>query len=158
MVNKVNGKELQLQYLESGVLFSDLERHLRINGVDGLMDDFGIEINEHGLPFNTVSLLKNNIGWSAPKVTEMAIVDVQSGEITRTGIEDAPAFVNRIYPERIIKNHISWWGEYVHGWINLTDKDRKKQRRRILKWCTVMVTTITIRASNHGTPKVLLWE
>lgn len=126
LVNKVNGKELQLQYLESGVLFSDLERHLRINGVDGLMDDFGIEINEHGLPFNTVSLLKNNIGWSAPKVTGMAIVDVQSGEITQTGIEDAPAFVNRIYPERIIKNHISWWGEYVHGWINLTDKDRKK--------------------------------
>lgn len=126
IITKVNDDDIRIRYTQGelgttlGANFNyNLERHLRMNGyADVILDDFNFEIDENGRPFAPVTTMQNVVGMSTPDVTGVAVVDVQSGDINWYAPKDAPLFVNRIYPEWLIYERITNWGEYPNGYFH----------------------------------------
>ncbi|MBR6355909.1 MAG: hypothetical protein IKR92_03535 [Alphaproteobacteria bacterium] len=132
IITKVNGEDIQIRYTHEAAPFStvganfsyNLERHLRSNGfASTILDDFNVEIDENGRPFAPVTTLKKVVGMSTPQVTGVAVVDIQTGDIKWYKPQDAPSFVNRIYPEWLVFERIKNWGEYPNGYFHWTNND-----------------------------------
>lgn len=127
IVGKVNGENIQIRYTHEADPFStsganwgyNLERHLRQNGyADVILDDFNFEIDENGRPYAPVTTMKKVIDMFTYDVTGVAVVDVQTGDIKWYTPQDAPKFVNRIYPEWLVYERIINWGEYPNGYFH----------------------------------------
>jgi hypothetical protein len=131
IVTKVNGEELKIRYTQGepgstkGANFGyNLERHLRFNGyASTILDDFNIEIDENGRPFAPVTTMEHVVGMSTTQVTGVAVVDVQTGKIQWYKPEDAPSFVNRIYPEWLVYERITNWGRYPNGYFHWSNNE-----------------------------------
>ena len=124
IISKVNGEEIRIAYTPEANFGYNLERHLRMNGfASTILDDFNIEIDENGRPYAPVTTLEKVVGMSTPQVTGVAVVDVQTGDIKWYKPEDAPSFVNRIYPEWLVYERITNWGEYPNGYFHWTNND-----------------------------------
>ncbi len=124
IISKVNGEELKIAYTPEANFSYNLERHLRSNGfATTILDDFNIEIDENGRPYAPVTTLEKVVGMKTPQVTGVAVVDVQTGDIKWYRPEEAPSFVNRIYPEWLIYDRITNWGEYPNGYFHWTNND-----------------------------------
>lgn len=124
IIRKVNDKELNILYTPDANFNYNLERHLRNNGfVDVILDDFNIEIDENGRPYAPVTTMEHVVGMSTPQVTGVAVVDIQTGDIKWYKPQDAPAFVNRIYPEWLVYERIENWGEYPNGYFHWTNNE-----------------------------------
>ncbi len=50
--------------------------------------------------------------------TGVVVVDAQTGETTKYGLEDAPAWIDRIQPAQFVHAQLNDWGLYVNGFIN----------------------------------------
>jgi hypothetical protein len=81
-----------------------------------------MEIDEKGYPFAPVTTEENTIAFGTPVVTGVAVVNLISGEIKQYAPEKAPAFVNMIQPKDVIYDRITWWGDYIYGWIHWSEK------------------------------------
>lgn len=126
LIKEVNGEPLKLRYLESAYFNDNIERYVRKNGyAAAILDDFGIELDESGRPFNVISILENTIAWGTPKAIGSLIVDIQTGDMKEYDIEHTPSFVNLVQPHSVIDEYLYYWGEYVHDYIDLSDRDRK---------------------------------
>ena len=124
VITEVNGEPLRIVYTPDANFGCNLERHLRFNGYsDVILDDFNIELDENGRPFAPVTTMKHLVGLSTPDVTGVAVVDVQTGDIKWYAPKDAPAFVNRIYPESLIYDRLYTWGDYKNGYIHWSNKE-----------------------------------
>lgn len=125
LVHKVNGVPLNMRYMQGAFFAYNMERHIKSNGYQNfILDDMNIELDENGMPFAPVTLLKNTIACGTPVVDGIALLDVQSGEIFRHSVEDAPDFVNMVYPEDMVYERLFWWGEYVNGYFNPSNTKR----------------------------------
>lgn len=119
----IDGKDLQINYTPNAWFSKNLERHMRSNGYLGtILDDFDMEIDEKGHPFAPVTTEENSIAFGTPIVTGVAVVDLISGEIKQYEPKDAPAFVNMIQPKDVMYDRITWWGDYIYGWIHWSEK------------------------------------
>ena len=119
----IDGQDLQINYTPNAWWSKNLERHMRCNGYAGtILADFDMEIDEKGHPFAPVTTEENTIVFGTPIVTGVAVVDLVSGEINQYKPQDAPKFVNMIQPKDIMYDRITWWGDYVYGWIHWTQK------------------------------------
>lgn len=124
VITEVNNEPLKIVYTPDANFSCNLERHLRNNGyADVILDDFNIEIDENGRPYAPVTTMEHMVGLSTPDVTGVAVVDVQTGDIKWYTPQDAPAFVNRIYPEAIVYNRLYSWGEYKNGYFHWTNNE-----------------------------------
>lgn len=119
IVTEVNGKKLQLKYIESGCLFDDIEFHIKMNGYTAKgLNDHRFEIDNFGNPFWVLSAYEPQIGLDAKDSQGAITVDAQTGELKQYTIAEAPDWVDRIQPEEFIFNQITWWGAYQLGWWN----------------------------------------
>lgn len=126
LVTEVNGKDIKIKYLESAYLFSDLHRAAYIKDMKAGHTDFTFELDDEGNPYWVVTRYDNAIGITEAKATGVLVLDAETGESNIYGIEDAPKWIDRIQPDRYIKNYIDKWGELVHGVFNFSDKDKLK--------------------------------
>lgn len=126
LVKAVNGQELKLKYLESGYFGNFVRRHVMMKYPHLIAEDYGIELDSHGMPFNTVTILENKFGFGSKVVKGSLIVDIQTGEIKEYSLEETPDWVNLVCPQDVIEKQIHYWGEYIHGWWNPSQKDRKE--------------------------------
>ena len=120
----IDGHDLQINYTPNAWFSKNLERHMRSNGYLGtILADFDMEIDEKGHPFAPVTTEENSIAFGTPIVTGVAVVDLISGEIKQYTPNAAPTFVNMIQPKDIMYDRITWWGDYIYGWIHWTEKE-----------------------------------
>jgi hypothetical protein len=52
------------------------------------------------------------------------IVDPQTGATKEYSIENTPAWVDRIQPDRFIETQLNDWGQYVKGYWNFSNEDK----------------------------------
>jgi hypothetical protein len=125
LVKNVNGKPIHIVYQPGAFFSKQLERHVYMNGymTQGFTDPC-FEIDDSGRPYYVYSLYEKTVGMSGSNTIGSLIVDVETGEIKKYGVDDAPAWVDRTQPEQIVANQINDWGYYVNGWLNPSDKDR----------------------------------
>lgn len=125
LVQELNEKPIFLKYQTGAYWGDDLVRHVWSNGyaTKGITD-YSFEIDDQGNPFYVLTRYKTTIGWAGGEALGVLIVNAQTGEIDEYSIENTPAWVDRIQPKKFVISQVANWGDYVHGYINLDDKDR----------------------------------
>lgn len=124
LVTEVDGKKLNIKYLDSAYIFSNLKRHAYLNkATKGLMD-YSFELDDNLKPYWAISMYDLSVGLSGNKVVGTLLIDAQTGESKTYTVEETPAWVDRIQPEAIVKTNLTNWGELVHGVFNFSNKDK----------------------------------
>lgn len=86
--------------------------------------DYSFELDDTGRPFWVITTYKNRRGFSLPEATGAIVMDCATGESTRYTLDTLPSWVDRIQPESFIMTQLNHKGEYVHGYLNFSDRDK----------------------------------
>ncbi len=133
-INKVNGKDVKLKYLTSGCFSDYLLRHVRTSGYASYgLTDWSFELDDAGTPFAVITIYKPKIGFSANEAIGVLTVDIQTGEIIEYTIANAPTWIDCIQPSYFIETQLENWGQYIHGYINWSNTDKKQPTPGITK-------------------------
>lgn len=124
LVTELDGAPLKIKYLQSSYLLSDLDRAAFLRDMKAGHTDYTFELDDQGKPYWVVTRYDTGVGITESKATGALIIDAQSGKSEVYNIEDMPKWVDRIQPDRFIKNYIDKWGTLVHGVFNFSDKDK----------------------------------
>lgn len=125
LVTKLDGKPLQLRYLTSAYLGDDAARRVYTTGNRSVsLGGMHAELDDEGRPFYVVPLIKHTIGFDGDEVDAVATLDVQTGEVRRYSLADAPAWIDQLYPSSILEDQVKSRGELVKGWFNPSDEAR----------------------------------
>lgn len=126
LVTELDGKELEIKYLESAYLLDDLDRAAYLRDMKAGHTDYTFELDDSGNPYWVVTRYDNGVGITEAKATGTLVIDAQSGDSQVYDIENTPVWIDRIQPDRFIKGYVDKWGELVHGVFNFSDKDKLK--------------------------------
>ncbi len=125
MVTEIKGRPIKIKYQPAAFLGDNLQRHLYFSGfaTTGLTD-YTFEIDDEGNPYWVVTLYTNKIGFEGADAYGVAVVNAETGEIKQYGINDAPAWVDRIQPKEFVKHQLNAWGNYVNGYFNFSGAEK----------------------------------
>ncbi|UJF16489.1 hypothetical protein LZ578_05130 [Jeotgalibaca sp. MA1X17-3] len=125
MVDMVSGDadlinlEETLRYSHSGFFGDDIKRHIFMHHPTTLFEKPVFELDEEGDPFYVAPIVKRQFSFLGPKdVVGIFVVDAQSGEITRYGLDEVPDWVDRVYPANLVMEQINYNGMYQNGFLN----------------------------------------
>ena len=125
LVQEVHGKKVLIKYQPEAFFFSNLERHTYFEGYFTCgLTDYSFEIDDDGNPFWVITKFKKKIGFNGADAVGVVIVDPQTGETKDYSIENTPAWVDRIQPDRFIETQLNDWGQYVKGYWNFSNQDK----------------------------------
>lgn len=124
LVTELNGEPVNIKYLDSAYLFSDLRLASYLRDLKAGHTDYTFELDDIGRPYWVVTRYDNAIGISEAKAIGVLVMDAQTGQAEVYDIENAPKWIDRIQPKSFMNRYINKWGELVHGVFNFTDKDK----------------------------------
>lgn len=124
LVTELNGEPVNIKYLDSAYLFSDLRLASYLRDLKAGHTDYTFELDDTGRPYWVVTRYDNAIGISEAKAIGVLVMDAQTGQAEVYDIENAPKWIDRIQPKSFMNRYINKWGELVHGVFNFTDKDK----------------------------------
>jgi hypothetical protein len=118
--------DVRVKYQPEAYFGSNLHRHLYLHGymTTGLTD-YTFEIDDEGTPYWVVSLYSHEVGFSGMDAYGVAVVNAATGEIKEYTPETAPKWIDRIQPKEMIEEQLEYWGEYIHGYWNFSNLDKK---------------------------------
>ncbi|WP_078592462.1 hypothetical protein [Evansella clarkii] len=108
----------EMKYVPSAFFHENLERHVRAQYPDILMLDTTFEVDGDGDPYYIISYGHYTEFRRVAEVDGIVIVDPATGEMENYAKEEAPDWVNRIYPPHIAEERNHWFGVYKSGIIN----------------------------------------
>ncbi|MDR3561652.1 MAG: hypothetical protein P4N59_09480 [Negativicutes bacterium] len=119
LIQNVNGHDVFLKYQTNGYLLDYLPRYLYFHGYVNIgITDFSFEVDDDLNPYWVVTLYKNKIGYRGSDAVGAVLINAETGEIKKYGINEVPAWVDRIQPEGFVYRQIRDWGEYINGYWN----------------------------------------
>ena len=131
LVTEVNGKPIEMRYLNSAFFSHELRRHMRWSGYMGEIEDTGIQIDAEGRPYNVFAKIENQIGWGGDKVVGSLVVDMQTGEIKEYSLEDTPDFIDVVQPTGLLRSNVEKHYSLIHGFWNFSEKDVLKASKNL---------------------------
>jgi hypothetical protein len=127
LVTKLNGRDIELRYLEDASFGKNVERHVWASGYMGRgVTQFVAHLDEAGNPYYVATLYRHAVGFDGEDATGALTIDVQTGDIKEYSLSSAPAWVDRIYTDSMLEAQVKDYGELVHGWFNPSDEGRLK--------------------------------
>jgi hypothetical protein len=125
LVQMINGKKVLIKYQSEGFFNDFLERHLYLSGFYNVgLTDYSFEIDDEGVPYWVITKYKKTIGFNGDDAVGVVVVNTETGKCTEYGINDAPAWVDRIQPDNFIQNQLNDWGNFVKGYWNFSNEDK----------------------------------
>ena len=88
------------------------------------LTDYSFELDDTGRPYWVITTYKYLRGFALPEATGAVVMDCATGESHKYTIEELPEWVDRVQPENFIMTQLNHKGEYVHGYLNFSDKDK----------------------------------
>ena len=110
--------EKGMKYVPSAYFFDNLYRKLRISHPFDIFGSPTFEIDEEGNPYYVCTTYTYRGISSLRKVTGVVLFDPVTGESEKYSIEDAPSWIDRIYPEDLVIAELDDNGKYKSGFIN----------------------------------------
>ena len=108
-----------MKYSPESYFEHNLERHLYKNGfAHKILMDYSFELDDSYKPHWVVTVCTPSIGYSGLVVEGVVIVDPITGSIEFKSVKDVPSWVDRVYPEEIITDYLTFFGKYSNGWWN----------------------------------------
>lgn len=119
LVQEIAGKKVFIKYQTEGFFGDFLESHLYMSGDYHLgLTDYSFEIDDEGTPYWVVTKFKKRIGFSGKDATGVIVVNTESGKCEEYGIDNAPAWIDRIQPDYFVEKQLTDWGNFVKGYWN----------------------------------------
>jgi len=111
--------DLEQRYMPSAYFSENLKRHIYQAGYTQVrMYDFNYLLDDSFRPFWVVSLSAPSIHYSGQEVVGVLVVCPQTGAIDEYQMGDVPDWIDRVIPEKIALQYMSWWGSLSQGWWN----------------------------------------
>lgn len=131
IVSATNPQDVQyvdgykIKYQSGAYLWQDLGFYTRFTSAlfKGVID-YSFELDDTGRPFWVITTYKYLRGFALPEATGAIVMDCATGESNYYDIASVPEWVDRVQPEQFIRQQINNKGEYVHGFLNFSDKDK----------------------------------
>lgn len=118
--------DVKIKYQPEAYFNSNLHRHLYLNGyLNTGLTDYTFEIDDEGNPYWVVTLYSHEVGFSGMNAYGVAVVNASTGDIQKYTPETAPAWIDRIQPMDMVEEQLEYWGEYIHGYWNFSNLDKK---------------------------------
>lgn len=114
VTNFVSGHKIL--FAPDAYLSLNLDRHVYMNysiNCNCIVDHLDVlEIDDNGKPYYTGTVLKYAVSNVAMKATHVITVDPENGEIVEYPIEQAPAWIDRIYSINYAYQLVEYWATY----------------------------------------------
>lgn len=107
-----------MKYVPSSYFFTNLYRKLRFEYPFDIFDDPTFEIDENGHPYYVCTTYTFKGISSLKRVTGVILFNPVDGTSEKYSIEEAPDWVDRIYPESLIIEELNNYGMYRNGFFN----------------------------------------
>ena len=115
----------KIKYQPGAYLWQDLNFWARFTAAPFTdISDPSFELEDNGTPYWVITTYKNTRGFSLPEATGAVLMDCATGKSNVYTIENLPEWVDRVQPEDFIMTQLNNKGEYVHGYLNFSDKDK----------------------------------
>jgi hypothetical protein len=124
LVRTINGKQIRLRYLHSAFFSNDLMRYAFKQNKHVGLKDYTFEIDDNGYPYWVISKYDYVKIGGAEKITGVMVIDAQTGKTEEYTLNNAPKWIERMYPTKTAIEHFDDWGKLVHGYFNWSDKDK----------------------------------
>lgn len=109
----------KMKYMTSSYFGDYIIRHLYVNGYQNVkLKDINFEITDKLEPKWVVSLTTPSVVNDGDKLLGVAVIDPVSGKIEQYSVKNIPSWIDRVMPESLAHDYLTWYGSYVHGWIN----------------------------------------
>lgn len=114
-----------IKYQPGAYLWQDLSFFTRYTAAlfTGVTD-YSFELDDTGRPFWVITTYKPTRGFALPEATGAIVMDCATGASNKYAIADLPKWVDRVQPENFILTQLNNKGEFVHGYLNFSDKDK----------------------------------
>lgn len=91
---------------------------LKTNNISGLITDMSPEVDEEG-NFHYIATVYTKTALARMKIVK-GIVDIDAVTLKTSyyGIDEIPAFVDRVYPESFFEDYVKYYGKYKRGFWN----------------------------------------
>lgn len=117
----------KIKYQPSSYLAQNLKRHVRFGkGLTSGLTDYSFEIDDSGKPYWVITTYRNTRCLNLPEATGVIVVDTQTGNQEKYGLDNLPQWIDRVQPRTFINNQINNRGEYINGIFNFSNKDKFK--------------------------------
>lgn len=112
--------DYEMKYLPSSYWGNYLYRYVYAQGYSHYkLEDITFEVTDELLPRWTISATRPTINNDGSVVKLLLVVDPEGyRDIEEYLPKDAPEWVDRVIPERIAANYMTYYGTFVHGWWN----------------------------------------
>jgi hypothetical protein len=125
LVQEANGHKVLIKYQPEAYFNDYLERHLYLSGFYNTgLTDYSFEIDDDGIPFWVVTKYKKTIGFYGDDATSVVVVNTGTGKCTEYPIAEAPAWIDRIQPDKFIAEQLNDWGNFVKGFWNFSNENK----------------------------------
>ena len=123
-------------------------RHVRTSGYASAgLTDYSFEIDNDGRPFWVITRYERTIGFSGADTRGVLVVDALTGQINSHTVPDAPAWIDRIQPEQLVRRQLNYRGAYIHAsGMHCSASGTWYRPRRACPWFTGLT------AGRIGTP------
>lgn len=109
----------KMKYSASDLFFRNINRYLFIKYPTKMFAEVSFEIDEKGIPYYVAPVYQYIIGLLGGRDIEgVVLVNACDGSHQYYKIEDAPSWLDRVYPESMVFNQLTNWGKYVNGFWN----------------------------------------
>ena len=120
LVTEINGKQLELKYLESAYFNNNLKRHVYYNNnMDNALIKTTFELDDEGNPYFIINKTHKTIGINGgDDIKSVIVVNAQTGKVKEYKPSEAPEWVDTVYPKELVLKQLDDWGLYVNGFWN----------------------------------------
>lgn len=110
--------ENKMRYVPSAYFNNKLARKLRFDYPFEIFGSPSFEIDEEGNPYYVCTTYTYVGCDTLKKVTGVILFDPITGESEKYDVNDAPNWIDRIYPESLVREEIDDYGRYRNGFLN----------------------------------------
>ncbi len=109
-----------MKYVPSAYFNQDLTRHAYYNGLNKYrLENSFFEIDEEGNPYYIMQYSLPTIFINGGnKIKVIAVINAMNGEVNIYEPTEVPSWVESVYPNSLIFEHLNYWGSLQEGWLN----------------------------------------
>ncbi|MGI6591131.1 MAG: Tat pathway signal sequence [Eggerthellaceae bacterium] len=116
---KVVKLDKHIMFSQSEPFDRNIDRYVQLKYPTKMFGEKSFEIDEQGTPYWVCPVLDYTIGlFGGETISEVILVNAQTGECTQYAIGDCPEWVDRAYPSDLLIKQYNWSGAYANGWLN----------------------------------------
>jgi len=112
----------KIKYTPGAWFYDNLERILWKDYNDKILTDYSFEEDDNGKVWWVITVCVPTISYWGDKVEGIILFDPTNGDNKFISLNDINAeeykWIDRVYPEALIENYVSYWGSLKNGWLN----------------------------------------